>query len=120
MKKLILLACLFLPWAAFAQAPQHSATLTWGASTTTGVSYHVYRATCTGTITGGVCSQAGTYSIIGTVNVLTYADTLVSGGEKLDYYVTAFCPTAGCSDGSSGESNPSNHWAGTIPKDVGA
>src|SRR5512147_2363300 len=64
MKNLILFAFLLLPWAAFAQAAQHSATLTWGASTTTGVSYHVYRAACTDTITGGVCSQAGTYSII--------------------------------------------------------
>ena len=94
----------------------HSATLTWTASPSSGVTgYNVYRAPCTGTITGSTCSQAGAFTKINAAVVtgLTYTDTAVTAATAYDYYATAVCSAC-----SPSESGPSVHFAGTIPPDV--
>jgi len=114
---LILLACVLVLGPAAALAQGHSATLTFGASPTAGVTgYNMYRAPCTGTITANICSAAGTPAKLNATpfTTLTYTDNAVAAGALYDYYATAVCPTT-C---TATESGPSNHFAVTIPKDV--
>jgi hypothetical protein len=118
MKRLLLPLVLFLSSLA---AAQHSATINWNASATSGIDgYKIYRASCT-EITGTSCTGTeGTFAEVGSVNSSTtsYQDTTASANTKYVYYVTAFCPVAGeCSAGVEGESAASNHWAVTIPAD---
>ena len=94
----------------------HTVSLGWQASTTTGVSYNVYRAPCTGTIsTSNVCSAEGTFAKIGNATTLTYVDSTVAAGSNYSYYVTALCGTTGCPTGTQGESAASNHIGAAIP-----
>jgi hypothetical protein len=77
-------------------APVHSVSLTWTASSTTGVtSYNVYRAV----YTGSVC---GSYSDIGSTasSVTAYTDNVVTDGTTYCYATTAVDP-----DGESAYSN---------------
>src|ERR1700693_2218403 len=117
MKKLLMLLLLAVAIPMVAQA--HENDLACGASTTAGVSgYKVYRAVCTGTISGTTCSADGAFTAIATLGTTcTYADTTVVAGNKFDYYFTAVCPAAGCGAGISGESLPSVHVAATTPPD---
>jgi hypothetical protein len=91
-----------------------TAKLTWVASNTAGVTgYNVYRAPCTGTITGSACSSAGPFAKLNAALIagVTYTDATGAPGTVYDYYVTAMCPTA-C---TPAESAASNHFAVTIP-----
>src|ERR1022692_4252352 len=63
-----------------------SATLTWTASTTSGVNYHVYKATV----------AAGPFKLISTLAATTVIDYLVVPGHTYIYYVTSYCLTKGC------------------------
>lgn len=103
-----------LPSLAFAQ--NHSATLNWQASATSGVQYNVWRAACSNAPVNGACTE-GTFGLItgSPINALTFTDNTVVGGSSYSYYVTAICPATGCPTGISGESAPSNHIAVTIP-----
>jgi hypothetical protein len=77
-------------------APVHTVSLTWTASTTSGItSYNVYRAI----YTSSVC---GSYSNIGstTASITAYTDSLVTDGTTYCYATTAVDP-----DGESGYSN---------------
>jgi fibronectin type 3 domain-containing protein len=77
----------------------HKATLTWNASTSTGVvGYKVYRSTVNG----------GPYTIINTLPSLTYTDHQVNPGTTYYYVVTAYDNTA--------EGNFSTQVSGTIPQ----
>ena len=114
---ILVLALLFVIGPAAALAQGHSATRTFTASPTAGVTgYNMYRAPCTGTITTNVCSAAGTPVKLNSTpfTALTYTDSTVAAGALYDYYATAVCPTT-C---TTTESAPSNHFAVTIPKDV--
>jgi hypothetical protein len=97
----------------------HSATVTWTPSTSAGVtSVNVYRALCTGTVSGNTCSTdtgSLTFAKIAAVPVptATYVDTTVIAGTSYVYYLTAVC--SGC---TPTESVPGNHFTGTIPADV--
>lgn len=105
---------LFAPVAVSAQT--HSVALSFTASTTPGVTgYNMYRAPCTGTITAGVCSAAGTPVKLNSTpfTALSYTDTTVAAGSSYDYYATSVCPVC-----APTESAQSNHVAATIPKDV--
>lgn len=113
-----LLCVLLLALAPSLVSAQHSITLSWTASTAPNVTYNVYRAPCTGTITGNVCSAAGTFAKLGNVATTTYPDATVTAGGSYDYYVTALCPPTGCSPSMSGESTPSNHSAGKTSADT--
>lgn len=80
---------------------EHSVTLTWVASTSSGVvGYNVYRA----------ATDGGPYTKINgsIVEPLTYVDTSVSGGQTYYYVVTAV-------DGSANESAYSMQVSATIP-----
>lgn len=108
---LVLAVALALVPAASAQT--HDVALSWTASVSTGVTgYNVYRAPCTGTITGGVCSADGAFAKLTTtlVSGTTYTDSTVAAGNSYDYYVTAVCATC-----NPQESAPSNKVAPTIP-----
>src|SRR5438105_474622 len=85
--------------ASFAQA-QHSVKLTWTASTTPSVSYHVYRAT----VSGGPYAQVST----GNVACCTYTDTTVSNGVTYYFVVRSFDGTV--------ESADSNQVTTVIPQ----
>jgi hypothetical protein len=97
MKKLFVLLALLalIAFPASAQAA-HSVTLTWTASTDSGVAYNVYRGS-------GICPTSGTTGLtkLGSVAVgtLTYTDSTVTPGAYC-YYVTATLAGA--------ESKPSN------------
>lgn len=89
----------------------HSVTLTWTASTSTGVtSYNVYRATTNG---------GPSYSKIGSATLLTYSDANVSSGVTYYYVVTAVapaCPSAAtATTPPCGESVYSNQASASIP-----
>jgi hypothetical protein len=102
-------------------APSPSVVLTWTLSPTVGVtSQNVYRAPCTGTVTGSVCSTDSTAvftKLAAGINLAaaatTFTDTTVVDGQAYIYYVTAFCPIGQLS--CSGESLPSNHAAAAVP-----
>ena len=117
MKRTISALFLFL-LSAIGTFAQHSATLNWQASPTAGLAgYAIYRAPCTGTVSGNTCSAEGTFAKLSVVSALTYTDTTVTGGSLYSYYVTAVCPSAGCSSSISGESVGSNHIGIIVPKD---
>ena len=87
---------LLLAWPGNSQT-QHSITLTWGASSTTGAQYNVYR----GTATGGPYTKQNASP----VGALTYTDSSGTAGTKYFYVVTAFCASGGaCPTGIVGES----------------
>lgn len=104
---------------------QHSASFSWQASPTPGIAgYNVYRAPCTGTVSGNTCTPApaaASYVKLNSAPITgtTYTDSTIQPGQKYDWYATAVCPTttAGCGNGITGESNPSNRAAGTVPTD---
>jgi len=78
----------------------HSVVLSWGASSTSGVTYNVFR----GTSSGG----EGTTPINSSpVTQLTYTDTNVTPGS--DYYYTVEAVDSG------GSSAPSNEAVADIP-----
>jgi hypothetical protein len=79
----------------------HTATLTWTASTTTGVNYNVYRATAT----GGPYTKLTASPIAAT----TYLDTTVLAGQTYFYVTTAVDKT------TSAESTKSNEAPATVP-----
>lgn len=117
MKRLISALLFFL--AAGVASAQHSVGLTWQASPTTGIAgYNVYRAPCTGTVSAGTCSQEGAFAKVGATTSLAYTDTTVAAGGAYSYYITAFCPAAGCSSSLAGESAASTHVAAVVPKDA--
>lgn len=101
-----LVAVLFLLTSAgFAQAQAaHSNTLIWVASTSTGVTYNVYRS-------AGSC--AGPFTKLNTAPVtgLTYTDSGLADGAVSCYYVTAVLVTAGI----AAESTQSNFALATTP-----
>jgi hypothetical protein len=112
---------------------QHGANLTitpygFGAST------NVYRAPCTGAITGtpldggtvgtpsatgGGCSAVGTFTLIGNIPAgsNTFSDNGNAAGANVVYQFTSLCPAAGCTDTnmSTGESSPSLQIATALP-----
>jgi fibronectin type 3 domain-containing protein len=84
LKKLALLFVLFSSLAAFANTPgKHSVTLTWTASTSTGVTYNLYRGTA-----AGVCSGTPTPYAIG-ISTTPFTDTNVTLGTTYFYNVSA-------------------------------
>ena len=99
------------------QTGTHQGQLSWVAPVTTGVVYsgfNVYRATCTGTVTAGVCSTDSTATfakITATALPATassFTDTPLSAATSYIWYVTSLCATC-----TTQESVPSNHVAGT-------
>lgn len=142
-KVLMVLAFAITSWfaapAAFADSPAvqqirataaagHGGVLTW-TNNAPGASTNIYSAPCTGTVTGtaqtdfgivGACSVTPTASaftlLINVKNgVSTYSDTSLGLGVGEVYYATALCPTGGCTDGTQGESAPSNQVAVLTP-----
>jgi len=115
MKTLLIIATLLVS-AVGASAQNHSATISWVASPTPGVTYSVYRASCLeivapeGTVSLTTCSVEETFVKIADTSALSYVDTTVTAADGFAYYVTA-------SDGTS-ESVPSNHSAALVPKTV--
>jgi hypothetical protein len=87
MRKLAILLVLELAAiAAFAQAVPHSTKLTWGASTSTGALYNVYKDHgCTGTFTKLTSAP---------LQVLTFTDIGQADGDVNCYYVSAIVGTA--------------------------
>ena len=81
----------------FAQT-QHSITVQWGASPTSGVAYNVYRGT----------TSTGPFTKVGSdVTALKYIDTSGTGGTTYYYQITAICDTTTtCPTGIVGESDP--------------
>jgi fibronectin type 3 domain-containing protein len=75
----------------------HAGILTWNASTSTVTGYNVYRGTKSG----------GPYTLLTSVNSLTFADTTVVAGTTYFWVVTAVNNTQ--------ESGYSNEVTGTIP-----
>ena len=114
---MILALAMFTLPAAAQQATQHKATLSWGASTTVGVTYNVYRAPCTGAVTGSSCT-AGTYTLVSNAgSTLTFTDLTVTAGASYTWEITALCASGGsCPSGVVGESGPNAPWAATIPQ----
>jgi fibronectin type 3 domain-containing protein len=96
-------------------AANHSATLHWTAVSESDAAYNVYR--CEGT-----CSTFSAFSKLNSAaaGVTSYTDSTVTAGKSYSYAVTSVCPSAGCADGTAGESGPSNFASGTIPKDTPA
>jgi hypothetical protein len=88
--------------------------LTWSSSPDVGVSYHVWRAPCN-TVQNSICTVEGTFATIATSTATSYIDSTVAAKTNYSYYITAFCPASGCSDGAQGESIPSNHALAQIP-----
>ena len=107
----IFLLCLAFAGMAYA----HSVVLTWTATTSVGIQqYNIYRAQCAPT--DPLCLSAS-YAAIDTMPAAatSYTDVNVGDGAVYSYYVTAQCPSAGCSDGSTGESVGSNFATAVIP-----
>ena len=100
----VLAAVLFFASALPAQAQvPHSTTLTWNASTSTGVTgYNVYRFV-------GACSPTVTFvKLTATpITALTYTDTAVTAGVTYCYTVTAVSP--------GGESSNAGTWQVVTP-----
>lgn len=94
---LIFLIYFAAPWrTVFGQgATAHTITLTWTASTSTGVTYTVYRAT----------ASAGPFTAIATgVSGLTFVDTTAVDGTQYFYELDSVT-AAGVSSGPSNEAN---------------
>ncbi len=102
-----LMAFLLLASPVFAQT--HSATLSWGASSTAGVNYNIYR--CTGV---GCAPFPGTPLVSQYAGGLTYKDSAVTAGTTYQYQITATC-TQSCAVGFTGESAPNNVVTAVIP-----
>lgn len=93
----VLLLFFAAPWrVVFGQAAtSHSITLTWTASTSTGVTYTVYRAT----------AAAGPFTAIATgVSGLTFVDSTAVDGTQYFYEVDSVT-AGGVSSGPSNEAN---------------
>ena len=106
MRRLALLLAL-LTGTLFAQTTR-TVNLSWTASTTTGVTYNVWR----GATSAGPFSQLNTSAISG----LTYADSTAVVGNTYTYYVTAYagaCTPTGTTP--CGSSAPSPMVSQTIP-----
>jgi len=99
MKKLAVVVLVLFALSALAQSAGHSVTLNWAASTTTGVTYNVYRATTS----GGPFSQINPSP----VTALTFVDSQVTNGTTYFYVVRSF-------DGTT-ESVNSNQVSAVIP-----
>ena len=117
--------------AAFAQGHGGSLSFTpYG----NGSSVNVYRAPCTGSVTGaaqpnggtigtpsatgGGCSSVGTFALLANVPTAnTYTDNSGSVSTGYVYQLTTLCPATGCTDAqkSSGESTPSLQVAAETP-----
>jgi len=82
------------------QTVSHSATLSWTASTSSVMSYYVYR----GTQTGGPYSKLNATP----VSLTTYTDSSVQAGQTYFYVATSV-------DSSNVESGFSNETSATIP-----
>ena len=84
----------------------HNISLTWGASSTAGVKYDVYRAT----------SSTGPFASVATdIATLAYVDASGTGGTTYYYRITAVCDTTtSCPAGISGESAPTPTSAGAL------
>jgi hypothetical protein len=98
-------------------AAAQSVELSWNQSTVTTIAgYNMYRAPCT-TIINNQCTVEGTFVKISSILVpnTRYTDTNVVKGLKYVYYVTAFCPAAGCPTYTTLESDPSNKVVAVIP-----
>ncbi|HXJ91311.1 MAG TPA: fibronectin type III domain-containing protein [Terriglobia bacterium] len=81
-------------------APSHSVTLTWTASTTSGVTgYNVYRSTTT----GGPYTKLTSTAVTGT----SYTDSSVTAGSTYYYVATALVGTS--------ESGYSTQASATVP-----
>jgi hypothetical protein len=83
-------------------AAQHSATLSWKASTSTVSGYNVYR----GTVSGGPYTKINS-SLLG-AGALNYTDSTVQSGTTYKYVTTSV-------DSSNNESLYSNEVSATIP-----
>jgi fibronectin type 3 domain-containing protein len=84
MRKIALLLVLFSSLAGFANTPgKHSVTLTWTASTSTGVTYNIYRGTAT-----GVCSGTPTPLVTG-ISTTSFTDSTVALNTTYFYNVSA-------------------------------
>jgi hypothetical protein len=92
---LVLTLLVVFGWPSLGQT-SHNITLSWGASTTSGVKYAVYRAT----------ASSGPYAQIATdVATLSYTDASGVGGTAYYYEISAVCDaTTSCASGVSGES----------------
>lgn len=117
-KLITLLLALLSP----ALAAAHSVGLTWAASSTPGVSYHVQRAPCSAAIAASLCPTAseGTFAVIATVTTLTFSDSTVVGNSNYSYAISAFCPTASSCPANfavNQDSALSNHVGAAIPPD---
>jgi len=110
-----MLAIFLLSLALANMSEAHSVVLTWTATTSVGIQqYNIYRAQCAPT--DPLCLSAS-YAAIDTMPAAatSYTDVNVGDGAVYSYYVTAQCPSAGCSDGSTGESVGSNFAIAVIP-----
>lgn len=76
----------------------HSVSLSWGASSTAGVTYNLYRSDSSG---------SGYALVASTLTTLSYSDTTVTSGTTYCYVVAAF-------DGST-ESSYSNQASAVVP-----
>ncbi|HKW16780.1 MAG TPA: hypothetical protein VJO35_04670 [Terriglobales bacterium] len=76
----------------------HSVNLSWGASTTAGVTYNLYRSDSSG---------SGYALVASALTTLSYSDTTVASGTTYYYVVTAF-------DGGA-ESSYSNQATAVVP-----
>ena len=83
----------------------HSAALVWGASSTSLVTYNIYRA-----LGSGSPLVPGAFTKVGNTANLTYTDATLASNTSYCYNVTAF-------DGTN-ESVPTNTICGTTNKDV--
>jgi fibronectin type 3 domain-containing protein len=103
MKNLLLILLLAFSATAFANTPgKHSVSLSWTASTTTGVTYNVYRGTAT-----GVCAGTPTPFVTGVAGT-SFNDQNVSSGSTYFYAVSAV--------GTGGESALTTEVTAPIPQ----
>lgn len=114
-----------------AAALPNSTSLSWTLSITTGATYNVYKAPCTGfvqgtgtgTVTGvGTCTTPGTFVKLTTTplssTTTTYVDTAVTPNSAAAYEVTTVCATGGACPSTTAvpsESIPSNIIAALTP-----
>lgn len=119
MKKLLLSTLLLLGLSAVAQG--HSVSLSVVSSTTTGASYHWYRAACSVAIANGTCPTAseGTFALVGTTTATTFVDSTVTGNTNYSYKTNAFCPAGACATNFAvnQDSVDSNHVGVAVPPD---
>lgn len=116
MNKILVSIGFLLVFGVSAQAQTRSVTIQFANSPTAGVSgYNAYRVLCSA-VTGTTCTQSGTPAKINTALIFSpFTDNSVVAGQKYEYYITAQCPSVGCSPGISGESVPSSKAIANIP-----